>query len=66
MGLGSHRVGSLLSGAALLVGVAACGSSVADSDRPISAGPSTAAATPFCAAAQHNAEALRPLNGFGR
>ena len=66
MGLGSHRVGSLLSGAALLVGVTACGSSVADSDRPIPAGPTTTARTPFCAAAQDNADALRPLNGFAQ
>lgn len=50
----------------LLVGVTACGGSVADADRPIRAPATSAPLTPFCAAAQHNAEALRPLNGFAQ
>ncbi len=50
--------------AALLLGLTACGGSVADADRPI---PTTATARiPFCAAAQHNADALRSLNGFAQ
>jgi hypothetical protein len=48
---------------ALLLGATACGGSVADTDRPIPTTP-TATPSPFCAAAQHNADALRPLNGF--
>jgi hypothetical protein len=65
MGLGSRRV-DLLVGAALLAGVAACGSSVADTDRPLPASPTAGALSPFCAAAQDNADALRPLNGFAQ
>ena len=62
MGLGLHT--ALLS-FGLLVGVTACGGSVADADRP--SRPTVAAPlTPFCAAAQHNADALRPLNGFAQ
>ena len=63
MGLGLHT--ALLS-FGLLVGVTACGGSVADADRPVRATASAAPLTPFCAAAQHNADALRPLNGFAQ
>lgn len=49
----------------VLVGAAACGGSVADADRPIPTTPAIAP-SPFCAAAQHNADALRPLNGFAQ
>jgi hypothetical protein len=63
MGLGLHA--ALLS-FGLLVGVTACGGSVADTDRPIRAPATAAPLTPFCAAAQHNADALRPLNGFAQ
>jgi hypothetical protein len=50
----------------LLLGVTACGGSVADADRPIRTPASAVPLTPFCAAAQHNADALRPLNGFAQ
>ena len=63
MGLGLHT--ALLS-FGLLVGVTACGGSVADADRPIRATRHGSPLTPFCAAAQHNADALRPLNGFAQ
>ena len=63
MGLGLRT--ALLS-FGLLVGVTACGGSVADADRPVPATASAAPLTPFCAAAQHNADALRPLNGFAQ
>jgi hypothetical protein len=65
MGLGS-RCPRLLTtvSAAVLLGVSACGGSVADADRPR---PTTATAlNPFCAAAKDNADALRPLNGFAQ
>ena len=39
---------------------------MADADRPIRARATAGPLTPFCAAAQHNAEALRPLNGFAQ
>lgn len=65
MGLGSRHVGLLLS-AALLAALAACGRSVADADAPLPTAPAAAAASPFCAAAQDNADALRPLNGFAQ
>ena len=63
MGLGLHA--ALLS-FGLLLGVTACGGSVADADRPIGATATAGPLTPFCAAAEHNAEALRPLNGFAQ
>jgi hypothetical protein len=52
--------GALATGA-VLVG---CGGSVADADRrePVRATPPPA--TPFCAAAQANLDAIRPLNGL--
>ncbi len=50
----------------LLLGVAACGGSVADADRPLPATATATALTPFCAAARDNADALRPLNGFAQ
>jgi hypothetical protein len=71
MGLGSRcprlltSVSALLL-AALLLGVAACGSSVADADRPDPTTSTATAPTPFCAAARDNADALRPLNGFAQ
>lgn len=65
MGLGSRRAGLLVS-AALIAALAACGSSVADADAPQPTAPATATLSPFCAAAQDNADALRPLNGFAQ
>jgi hypothetical protein len=52
--------GALAAGAV----IAGCGGSVADADRrdPVSTPPLPS--TPFCAAAQANLEALRPLNGL--
>lgn len=50
----------------LFMGVAACGGSVADADRPIPSTATATALTPFCAAAKDNADALRPLNGFAQ
>jgi hypothetical protein len=47
-------------GAALL----GCGSSVADTDAPDPARNTPAPPNPFCAAAQANLEAIRPLNGL--
>jgi len=72
-GLGSRRAGPLVSAvpiAALIAGLIAvltgCGHSVADADTPIPTAPATATLSPFCAAAQDNANALRPLNGFAQ
>ena len=68
MGLGSccPRLRTTLLYVGLFLGAAACGGSVADADRPAPTTRSTTPLTPFCAAAQHNAEALRPLNGFAQ
>jgi hypothetical protein len=71
MGLGSRCPRLLATVSALLftwllLGVAACGSSVADADRPAPSTSTTTALTPFCAAARDNADALRPLNGFAQ
>lgn len=54
-------VAGALAAGAVIVG---CGGSVADADRrePVSTTPPPP--TPFCAAAQANLEALRPLNGL--
>ena len=41
-----------------------CGGSVADADAPDPTRRAPAPASPFCAAAQANLEALRPLNGL--
>lgn len=41
-----------------------CGSSVADADAPDPARTAPAPPSPFCAAAQSNLEAIRPLNGL--
>lgn len=41
-----------------------CGSSVADADAPDPARTAPAPPSPFCAAAQANLEAIRPLNGL--
>jgi hypothetical protein len=55
------RIGALAA-CVVLVG---CGGSVADSDSPDPARrTNTASASPFCAAAQANVEAIRPLNGL--
>jgi hypothetical protein len=56
----AHAAAALAAGAV----VAGCGGSVADADRrdPIRTTPPPA--TPFCAAAQANLEAIRPLNGL--
>jgi hypothetical protein len=68
MGLGQRcpRLRTTLLYVGLLLGATACGASVADADRPLPTTRSATALTPFCAAAQHNAEALRPLNGFAQ
>jgi uncharacterized protein (DUF1499 family) len=52
--------GALAAGA-VLVG---CGGSVADADRRDPVRTTPPPATPFCAAAQANLEAIRPLNGL--
>lgn len=65
MGLGSRHVGLLLS-VALLAALVACGRSVADADAPIPTAPPATSPSPFCSAAQDNANALRPLNGFAQ
>jgi hypothetical protein len=41
-----------------------CGGSVADADAPDPTRRAAAPASPFCAAAQANLEAIRPLNGL--
>ncbi len=67
MGLGSRcRHLRTALPAALLVGVTACGGSVADADRPLPTTPTPTVLTPFCTAAKDNADALRPLNGFAQ
>jgi hypothetical protein len=54
--------------AALVVTIGAvllgCGGSVADADAPDPTRRAAAPASPFCAAAQANLEAIRPLNGL--
>jgi hypothetical protein len=54
------RVGAL----AALVVLAGCGSSVADADSSDRTRTTTAPPSPFCAAAQSNLQAIRPLNGL--
>ena len=68
MGLGSRcpRLRTTLLYVGLFLGATACGGSVADADRPVPTTRGATPLTPFCAAAQHNAEALRPLNGFAQ
>lgn len=67
MGLVS-RSRQALAGAAVAALLSACGGSVADADSRGSALPTTRAvsaeATPFCAAVQANADAIRPLTGL--
>lgn len=45
-------------------GLLGCGGSVADADAPDPTRRAAAPPSPFCAAAQANLEALRPLNGL--
>lgn len=47
--------------AALLAG---CGGSVTDADKPDRRPAAQASVSPFCAAAQANSDAIRPLNGM--
>jgi hypothetical protein len=57
----------LVSGAvalAALVVLVGCGSSVADADARDPTRRAPAAGSPFCAAAQSNLQAIRPLNGL--
>jgi hypothetical protein len=58
------RATALVGALAAAAVVAGCGGSVADADRrdPVSIAPRPH--TPFCAAAQANLEAIRPLNGL--
>lgn len=57
---GAGIVAALVAGAA----VVGCGSSVADADAPEPTRALPRPATPFCAAAQANLDAIRPLNGM--
>ncbi len=52
--------------AALAAGVLAvgCGGSVVDADAPARTGEPARPASPFCAAARANSDAIRPLNGL--
>ena len=56
----SAVAGALATSAAIV----ACGGSVADADRPEPVRTTPPPSTPFCAAAQANLEAIRPLNGL--
>jgi hypothetical protein len=63
MGLVS-RGATLVAALATAAAVVGCGGSVADADAPEPTRAILPPASPFCAAAQANREAIRPLNGL--
>jgi hypothetical protein len=58
------RAVAVASTLATCAAIVACGGSVADADRPEPVRTTPPRPTPFCAAAQANLEAIRPLNGL--